>query len=376
MQQNSENNYQNSLKTVSQYNYTSYSAAETLETLTKPAFWYKNFEKRKLHDFLLTSYQIPEVINFILQHAPDSSNNIFCINNPLKLNFIYSSNSYFISIINLISLNHINQLNRFLTQANFKLAEAGTLIGSFEVKQNLLSNSKPFSLKTTNVLNKIIFRKNLSGTKYKNLTKAEAFGRLFCNGFEIIAEQLIGNHIYFVAAKKKKPAQSIKKQDGFFIKLPRIVKDKQVKYFYKLRTMHPYSEFLQEYMVNEKGLENGGKISADFRVLKIGKILRKYWLDELPMLYNLLKGDIKLVGVRPLSPQYFNLYSKELQELRVKTKPGLIPPFYVDFPKTFQEIMLSELVYLEQYRKNPLITDTKYFFKAVFNILFKGYRSK
>jgi lipopolysaccharide/colanic/teichoic acid biosynthesis glycosyltransferase len=103
--------------------------------------------------------------------------------------------------------------------------------------------------------------------------------------------------------------------------------------------------------------------------------MRKFWLDELPMLINLIKGDLKLFGVRPLSRQYFKLYTLELQKLRIKTKPGLIPPFYVDNPGTLEEIVSSELRYLRSYEKHPFRTDWKYFWKACFNILFRKYRS-
>ncbi len=102
---------------------------------------------------------------------------------------------------------------------------------------------------------------------------------------------------------------------------------------------------------------------------------RKFWLDEIPMLINILKGDMKLVGVRPLSEHYFSLYTKELQLKRIKTKPGLIPPFYADMPKTIGEIMESEMRYLEAYEKHPFKTDITYFFKAFYNIIFGGARS-
>jgi lipopolysaccharide/colanic/teichoic acid biosynthesis glycosyltransferase len=94
------------------------------------------------------------------------------------------------------------------------------------------------------------------------------------------------------------------------------------------------------------------------------------------MLINLVKGDLKLVGVRPLSEHYFKLYSKTLQEKRINYKPGLIPPFYADYPKTLDEIMDSEIRYMEAYKNHPFLTDFKYFFRAGFNILFKRYRSR
>jgi lipopolysaccharide/colanic/teichoic acid biosynthesis glycosyltransferase len=94
------------------------------------------------------------------------------------------------------------------------------------------------------------------------------------------------------------------------------------------------------------------------------------------MLINLLKGDMKIVGVRPLSSHYLSLYHNELIERRTRTKPGLIPPFYADMPKTLEEIMQSENTYLEEYEKHPLMTDFKYFWKAFYNIVIKKARSK
>jgi lipopolysaccharide/colanic/teichoic acid biosynthesis glycosyltransferase len=159
------------------------------------------------------------------------------------------------------------------------------------------------------------------------------------------------------------------------IKLPRIGKNGKTIWVYKFRTMHPYSEYIQEYVYKKNKLKSGGKIDNDFRISTVGKFFRKYWLDELPMLINLLKGDMKLIGVRPLSKHYMSLYDDELKELRIKTKPGLLPPFYVDMPKTLEEIQASEKKYLYAYLKNPLKTDFNYFFKIIKNILFKGKRS-
>ena len=129
-------------------------------------------------------------------------------------------------------------------------------------------------------------------------------------------------------------------------------------------------------MYNENNLASGGKIRNDIRVTTIGKFLRRSWLDELPMIYNLLKGDIKVFGVRPLSQHYFSLYPEDFQKIRLKHKPGLIPPFYSDLPKTLEEIIESEKKYLIRYEKHPFFTDIIYFFHAVYNILFKRVRSK
>jgi lipopolysaccharide/colanic/teichoic acid biosynthesis glycosyltransferase len=143
-----------------------------------------------------------------------------------------------------------------------------------------------------------------------------------------------------------------------------------------MRTMHPFSEYLQTYIYDRNSLSSGGKFYKDIRVTTIGYFMRKYWIDELPMFFNLLSGEMKLVGVRPLSNQYFSLYSKELQEKRVKYKPGLLPPFYADMPQTLDEIQQSEMKYLVSCEtKGVFVTDLKYLVLILKNILIKNARS-
>jgi lipopolysaccharide/colanic/teichoic acid biosynthesis glycosyltransferase len=60
----------------------------------------------------------------------------------------------------------------------------------------------------------------------------------------------------------------------------------------------------------------------EFRLTKIGKMIRNYSLDELPQLFNVVNGDMSFVGPRPLLMQYLELYSQE-QMLRHQVKPGI-----------------------------------------------------
>ena len=85
---------------------------------------------------------------------------------------------------------------------------------------------------------------------------------------------------------------------------------------YKVRSMYAYSEYIQDYIYDQNKLNDKGKFNNDYRINVIGKLSRKLWLDELPMIYNLIKGDLKLVGVRPLSAHYLSLYSPEVKERR------------------------------------------------------------
>ena len=67
---------------------------------------------------------------------------------------------------------------------------------------------------------------------------------------------------------------------------------------------------------------SGGLLPDKQRTTPIGSIIRKLSLDELPQLWNILKGNMSFVGPRPLLPEYLPLYSKE-QEKRHEVKPGI-----------------------------------------------------
>ena len=166
------------------------------------------------------------------------------------------------------------------------------------------------------------------------------------------------------------------RDDGILISLPRVGKDGRMIKVYKIRTMCPGAQHMQAMVFATNGLAVGGKFRDDPRITPLGRILRKYWIDEIPMLINLLKGDVKLLGVRPISEHYFSLYHPEVKERRIKYRPGLIPAIYADAPQTFAEIQRSEINYLNAYSKHPYLTDAKYLFKVLVNIIFKNTRSK
>ncbi|NWH06491.1 sugar transferase [Desulfobacter latus] len=215
-------------------------------------------------------------------------------------------------------------------------------------------------------------------TKGKNrvISQAEVLGRLCFCGFEIVATENIDNRLHFIARKVKTSSLDRSPTYGPLVALKRSGFGGGVVNTYKFRTMHPYSEYLQQYMYDLHGLQKGGKIENDFRMTTWGKVMRKLWIDELPMFYNWFKGDFGLVGVRPLSFQYLSLYDADLQELRKKVRPGLIPPFYADLPETFEEICESERRYIRAFLDRPIRTQIVYFWKSFVNIAIKGARSK
>lgn len=221
-----------------------------------------------------------------------------------------------------------------------------------------------------------IYQYLFSGTETA-ITKTELLGMLLSQGFQLkaVREEADGR-LAFTAEKKAEANLQLKIKRGPLFRMKRMGKQGKTITVYKLRTMHPYAEYLQQYLRDTEGLEKGGKFKNDFRVARWGKWLRKFWIDEIPMLYNLMKGDLKLVGVRPLSAQYFSMYPKELQDLRIRHKPGLIPPFYADLPATLDEIVASELNYLRSYEKNGWKTDLLYLRRIARNILLRFSFSK
>lgn len=74
--------------------------------------------------------------------------------------------------------------------------------------------------------------------------------------------------------------------------------------------------------MNDKKDEDGCLLSDEMRLTNIGKFVRKISLDEIPQLLNVIKGDMSLVGPRPLLVEYLDLYSEE-QKRRHEVKPGI-----------------------------------------------------
>ena len=299
--------------------------------------------------------------------------------------------SYIRLLVNLERVNNVRWVNRYFLEAHKTLLQGGYFVGRTSTlglyRKHFFEKYPKYFSQVFYFIN-YIFRRvfpKLSVTKklYFMITKgkkraisrAETLGRLCFCGFKIVAEREIGDDLYFIAQKVKTSSIDENPSYGPLVKFSRVGVNGGRMEVYKFRTMHPYSEYLQEYIYEMNKLQQGGKIKDDFRVTTLGRFMRKTWLDELPMLYNWIRGELNLVGVRPLSYHYFSMYPKDLQKLRKRVVPGLIPPFYADLPETFDEICESERRYINSYRAHPVKTQWGYFWKAVWNIVIGGARS-
>lgn len=93
--------------------------------------------------------------------------------------------------------------------------------------------------------------------------------------------------------------------------------------FYKFRTMCVDAEERLKDLLDENQMDGPAfKIKDDPRITRVGKILRRCSLDELPQLVNILKGDMSIVGPRPALPREIDLYN-DYQRQRMYVTPGL-----------------------------------------------------
>ena len=291
------------------------------------------------------------------------------------------------TLVDLTLLNDAKGINRRFCIVNQKLPDGGRYVCCYRPQEYIKSKilaKYPWGINwivyTLYFFHKrVVPRLALTSRLYYDVTKGrkrmlsktEVLGRLYYCGFEVDEIVPMGHIEYVFAHRHSQPyPQEQLKVYGPLIKLPRVCKNKEIKYFYKTRTMHPYAEYIQKYVFDSRGgMDIADKSNDDWRITTWGKFMRKYWLDELPMLINWFKGDVKLVGVRPLSRTMFDTYPKWLQDKRTLCKPGLIPPFYIDHPQTFDELFASEDKYLTEYLAHPFRTDCKYFFLTMKSIL-------
>lgn len=326
----------------------------------------------------LNATSAPEVFNTLLPLGAES--------NPRQDKMDFA--------INLPCVNDIRFINKFFESVNEHLEHGGFFIGCVQTsgqRKNQMMAQFPRPLNTIvysfdflikRVWPKLPYlrRSYFALTKGRNrvISEMETYGRLYSCGFQLLDTVETNGKLYFAVQKTGEPDYNTEATYGPFIKLRRVGKNGKIVKVLKLRTMYPYSEYVQQFIYERNGLAGigkGAKFVDDPRITTLGRFCRKYWIDELPMLFNLLRGDVKLFGVRPLSKHYFSLYPPEFQEFRKKFKPGLIPPVYVEIPKSLDDTVEIEWRYLKAYERSPILTDIRYTTKALYNIFIKKVRS-
>lgn len=150
----------------------------------------------------------------------------------------------------------------------------------------------------------------------------------------------------------------------------RVGKNGKLFKMYKFRSMCMNAEELLEELLQYNEVDGAAfKIRNDPRITKVGRFIRRYSIDELPQLINILKGDMSIVGPRPPLEREVEQYSS-YQRQRLLVTPGLTCYWqaYGRSDLSFDDWMYMDMQYI---KKRGIITDISLIFKTVFAVVFK-----
>ena len=152
-----------------------------------------------------------------------------------------------------------------------------------------------------------------------------------------------------------------------FFRQKRIGRNKRHFMMWKFRTMvHDAEARLKDLEhLNEMGRDSGAfKIKNDPRVTCVGRILRKYSLDELPQIINVFKGDMSFVGPRPLTERDFKAFKRHSQVRRFSVKPGITCLWQIGGRSdvSFNRWMDLDMQYIDEW---SLLLDFKILLKTI-----------
>lgn len=156
-----------------------------------------------------------------------------------------------------------------------------------------------------------------------------------------------------------------------FFKHTRIGKDGKIIKIYKFRSMVENAEDLIKEFTPEqmKEYKENYKLSNDPRITKIGEFLRKTSLDELPQLLNIIKGDLSIIGPRPVVAEELKKYGPNIEKF-LSVTPGLTGYWAANGRSctTYEQRMQMELFYIDNL---SLKMDVKVFFKTIESVIKK-----
>lgn len=151
----------------------------------------------------------------------------------------------------------------------------------------------------------------------------------------------------------------------------RVGKDGKPIKIYKFRTMCQNAQNMTNIFSQEqlKEYKENYKLEDDPRLTKFGKKLRQTSLDELPQIFNILKGDLSIIGPRPIVLEELEKYGESKTKL-LSVKPGLTGYWQVNGRSitTYQERMQMELYYVDNM---SILLDTKIFFETFIAVIKK-----
>lgn len=186
-----------------------------------------------------------------------------------------------------------------------------------------------------------------------------------------IVGSLVGLLITAVAFVIFAPIIYIQSPGPIFYSQVRIGKNGRKFKIYKFRSMYPDADRRKAELMAKNKMEGFMfKMDDDPRIIPVGRIMRKYSIDELPQFYNILKGDMSLVGTRPPTVDEWEKYSPH-HRARLCSKPGLTGMWQVSGRSditNFEEVVALDMKYIREW---SLWLDIKLLFKTV-QVVFTG----
>lgn len=184
-----------------------------------------------------------------------------------------------------------------------------------------------------------------------------------------IAGSLIGILFTGIAFVIFAPIVKIQSPGPIFYSQTRIGKNGRKFKFYKFRTMIVGADALKKDLMEQNEMQGlMFKMENDPRIFGIGKFMRKFSIDELPQFWNVLKGDMSLVGTRPPTEEEFKQYELH-HKARLGIKPGLTGMWQVSGRsdiKNFEEIVALDTQYISNW---SLGMDIRILFRTVLVVL-------
>lgn len=167
----------------------------------------------------------------------------------------------------------------------------------------------------------------------------------------------------------------IESKGPLIFKQPRVGKNGRIFNIYKLRSMYVDAEERKQELMAQNEM-NGlmFKISEDPRITKVGSFIRKTSIDELPQFWNVLKGDMSLIGTRPPTIDEFEQYQSH-HKRRLSIKPGITGMWQVSGRsdiQDFEEIVKLDCKYIDNW--SPML-DMKILLKTI-EVVLKGSGAK
>jgi lipopolysaccharide/colanic/teichoic acid biosynthesis glycosyltransferase len=212
-------------------------------------------------------------------------------------------------------------------------------------------------------------RESLGGVRVESERAKRAFDLFFAMGLLVLLAPVI--LATAIAIKIDSPGP-------VFFRQSRAGRGDRSFHLIKFRSMHVDADMRAEEL--RRSIDAGDavmfRIHRDPRVTRVGRTIRRYSLDELPQLLNVIKGDMSLVGPRPLLPSEITALKEEEGSDRAEVRPGLTGPGQIHYfgggPQAFREegSKLDE----EYARSRSLLRDLGLLARTVWAVIYRGPR--